>query len=515
MPETEETAAPRRGLSRRALVGGGIGIAAVGALAGFGIAQIDPRALAIQQPLTPRDLLGSDPNTHFVRRATFGPTAPVISDVAATGIAAWIEREAATPADQIDPLGASITTVLPRLAASPADIAADKSGKQVLDELAQATTARAIWSPRQLHEVMTMFWQNHFNVYLRDGRAYPYRADYDRTIRAASLTSFAQLLQATLTHPAMLVYLNANQSTKTNPNENLGRELLELHTLGVGNYTEDDVKASAFMLTGMTVKNNAFFYNPKTRYTGPLTIVDYTDANANAAAGMDAIAAYLNHLARHKATATHIATKLATRFVSDQPSQALIDSLASTYLANDTQIVPVLTQLFTSDEFTKSIGQKARTPFEDAVATVRALGHTPPTTTAQFKELTKLVNTVQHVPYGHAAPDGYPLTADIWLTPSSALARMNTHFDLATGVLMADQFAGFAPMVANSSATWADVISALGSQLTFTKIAQPHQQALLDVLGAKATDQPTQADLASLGANIAPAILSSPYHWSY
>lgn len=495
-------------MSRRALVGASLGAVAIGASAGAFAAQSLPKPSTPARQYEVAELLGSDLSWHGARRFSFGPTPQLRADIAALGLAGWIRRQAAIAPEQADPLAGALAALYPRLAQSPAASAADtKNGKKVVNDLVAATTARAVWSPNQLHEVMTMFWQDHFNVYLRDSKVAIYRADYDAIIRARALGRFADLLPAVITHPAMLLYLNANQSTKTKPNENLGRELLELHTLGIGSYGEDDVKASAQLLTGLTVKNNVQIFNPKTHVGGTIALLGRSYDNAD---GQASIAAYLNDLAHHPATARMVATKIATRFVSDAPSEALISQLAEVFLGNDTAIVPVLLALVESDEFLASVGQKSRSPFFDLTATLRALGTRMPTDLATMSELSLLATAVQQVPYDHAAPDGYPLTAEAWLTPSAMLGRMNMHHDVTTGAKLAAVAAPLTDLI-GSPGTWAELVDTACEQLCGGRLAVEHRNALLELAGVTRGSAP---DLALAQTTVIPAILSSPYFWS-
>ena len=234
---------------------------------------------------------------------------------------------------------------------------------------------RRMRSRRQLLESVTEFFENHLHVPVHDDGVFGFRADYGRTIRAHALGRFDQMLVAAITHPAMGISLDNANSTKNAPNENLGRELLELHTVGRGNYTEDDVKASARILTGYKVAmwtTWATSYNPAAHWTGPVQVMGFSHPNADAD-GRPVVAAYLTYLAHHPATAHRLARKLAIRYVSDSPSAALVDHLAQVYLANNTAIVPVLRALVAHPEFIAAKGLKVRNPADDVVATWRAL----------------------------------------------------------------------------------------------------------------------------------------------
>jgi uncharacterized protein (DUF1800 family) len=352
---------------------------------------------------------------------------------------------------------------------------------------------------------------------VKNSNGFQFRSDYDAAIRARALGSFTDLLTTVITHPSMLVFLNGNTSTKTNPNENLGRELLELHTLGVGNYTETDVKNSALMLTGLSTKNNAFFYNPVTHFTGALTITTFSHPNGSAADGMTAIKAYLDFLAHSPITAKFIATQLATRFVSDAPPESLINKLRDTYLANDTKIAPVLRTLFTSSEFAQSVGQKSRPPFDDAMASIRVLGHRQPSADAkQWVALNTVVTNSSQVPLSWPTPDGYPNVITPWLSPASALARMNVHYDLAANKAFATNNPGIKTLMpATVPSDWAAAIDALAARVLFTNIRTEHRDAILTMINKQPGDTVSSAELEKLSSStIVPALLNSPYFWT-
>ena len=175
-------------------------------------------------------------------------------------------------------------------------------------QLGFAAVARAIWSERQLLEVMADFWSNHLNVTCPYGDVWDNRTDYDRNvIRKFALGRFADLLKASARHPAMLTYLDNRYSTKDAPNENYGRELLELHTVGLA-YTEADVRNAARLLTGLTVdhKTGLYRYDGASHAVGAVRVLAFQHANATASGGEAAALALLDYLALHPATARRI-----------------------------------------------------------------------------------------------------------------------------------------------------------------------------------------------------------------
>jgi uncharacterized protein (DUF1800 family) len=376
---------------------------------------------------------------HLLRRATYGPTPASIAQATRLGRKAWLERQLA-PATIADPAMDELLKRFPELSWSiPTVLAkyADKAGSwDVMLQLSRATVARAIWSERQLFELMVEFWSNHLNVTNPSSDVWDSRAHYDRTvIRKHALGSFDDLLVAASQHPAMQRYLDNASSTKAHPNENHGRELLELHTLGVGaGYTESDVRDSARILTGLTVDGatGGPAYRPERHFVGPVAVLGFTHPNATAAGGRDVAVAYLRWLARHPSTAASIVRKLAVRFVSDAPPASLLTALTATYLAHDTAIVPVLRQLFGSAEFAAAAGKKVRRPYEDLVATVRVLGLKPDAKgTVGIQALHWTLVDMGHGPLAWSPPNGYPDVAVAWQSAAGTLARWNAHLSIA------------------------------------------------------------------------------------
>lgn len=311
---------------------------------------------------------------------------------------------------------------------------------------------RRIHSERQVQEVMTQFWEHHLHVPAEADAAQYFRIDYGRKMRALALTSFARILTMATTHPAMGCYLDNAESTKKAPNENLGRELLELHTVGRdAGYGEAGVKASARILTGYRVDTwNSWkvYYDPRSHATGRVSVLGFSHANADPD-GRAVTRAYLRYLAHHPATARRIARKLAVRFVSDDPPQDLVDRLAGVYLKSGTAIVPVLRALVASAEFAASAGRKMRTPEEDVVASYRALGaRISAPKSPQHAANAMLWNTtsIGMRPFGWPRPDGRPDDAASWTSVSRMLASFAVHENLAGGWWPVDGVRYIAPI---------------------------------------------------------------------
>jgi uncharacterized protein (DUF1800 family) len=409
-------------------------------------AAVEPGLVVLDEPAADR-LLPADPLLHLLRRATFGPSPDSIAEIRGLGAAAWLDRQL-KPASIADPVADGLVARLPLCGLSIAEIRARVTAGQLKQhswdpmwQLAFAAPVRAIWSRRQLHEVMADFWSNHLNVTCPTGDVWDSRTDYDRTvIRKHALGTFADLLKASARHPAMLTYLDNRFSTRLAPNENYGRELLELHTVGLG-HTEADVKDAAKLLTGLGVDNatGAYRYDAANHVVGPVKILTFSHANATTTGGEAAVTALLDHLAIHPSTARRIVTKLCVRFVADEPPASLVTKLVKVYLDNRSAIVPVLRALFTSGEFAASVGAKTRTPLEDLAATVRILGYGPPAAgTKSYESLYLMARNAGQAPLSWGPPNGYPDVAAAWASPSGLLVRWNFHLSIAAGYWPAD-----------------------------------------------------------------------------
>ncbi|MBZ5734457.1 DUF1800 domain-containing protein [Nocardioides sp. TRM66260-LWL] len=379
----------------------------------------------------------------LVSRFSFGLTPTLASEVLrAGGARAWWEKQIATAYDDPDGLAAEADW-WPNQHYDAATIwqrqqAGTEGSWAVMANYGRRLLARRIVTRRQVLEVMTEFWESHFHVPLGADNVAFWRVPYGEEIRQRALGTFEDLLQAAVLHPAMLLFLGNAISTKAHPNENLGRELLELHTVGIGTYGEDDVKAAARILTGWRVdqwKTWNAYYSPRDHWTGPVQVMGFADANA-ATDGQDLTRRLLSYLAHHPATAERIARKLAQHFVSDTPSEALVARLAAVYLANDTAIVPVLRALISSPEFLGSAGRKLREPSADVVATYRALGATikpPRIDSSAANQMLWQAKNVGLGPMEWPRPDGRPTDAQSWATPLRALASMEFHWQVAGG----------------------------------------------------------------------------------
>ena len=467
---------------------------------------------------------------HLLRRTTYGITPELLADVrAAGGPAAWLEQQLA-PAGIDDSACDAVLASFPLLRKTPAelDTAIPRFGWDAMFELQAATIARAALSRRQLHEVMVELWSNHLNITCPSSDVWASKPWDDlHVVRAHALGRFEDMLVASLTSPAMLRYLDGASSKGATPNENHGRELLELHTVGrEAGFTQDDVLAAARALTGLSVWDPwnggtaatmwTFRYRRDWRYTGALKVLDWTHPNTDPGAGVEVARSLGRYLAHHPSTARRIARKLAVRFVSDDPPATLVDRLAAVYLSSGTDVVPVLRALFASPEFAASAGQKTRRPYEDVLATLRACGAAgvPGTAGKGWRDLVWVTRDCGQAPMSWAPPDGYPDVAAAWASPGSVLTRWNMHLGVAQrwwkdDLAWADLHAR---LVGGPVATRHELVQRLlDALLPGLAVPAAHADALVTFLGGPGPVR--DADTTWLFPVLVALVLDSP-HWS-
>jgi uncharacterized protein (DUF1800 family) len=323
-----------------------------------------------------------------------------------------------------------------REAMTPAQMDAVRMERLAIAELMQAKVLRAAYSERQLEEVLVDFWFNHFNVFSGKGPVRMYLSAYERdAIRPHVLGNFLDLLKATAESPAMLFYLDNWQSAapagpaarnrRRGLNENYARELLELHTLGVeGGYSQKDVQEVARAFTGWTIANprqgGAFCFEPRMHDAGEKIVLGHRiEAGGGKKDGDDVLAL----LAKHPSTARFIASKLARRFVADQPPQALVDQAAQRFRETGGNLREVVRTIVTSPELfaAEAYRAKVKTPFEFVVSAVRAAG----IDTSHAQPLVMAIRALGMPLYGCQPPIGYSDKADAWVNSGALLNRMN------------------------------------------------------------------------------------------
>jgi uncharacterized protein (DUF1800 family) len=461
----------------------------------------------------PRTLTEQEKATHVLNRLAFGPRPGDVARVQQMGIRQYIEQQLHPEQindSAVDSRLSQLTSIRmktnellarypdPQQVAQRAGIqkpkADDKNAQanrnqlqtymmqnglerpqQLLQELESQKIIRGIYSERQLQEVMTDFWFNHFNVYWNKGQDKWLTTDYEmNAIRPNALGKFKDLLMATAKSPAMLFYLDNHLSTVPNTapalsaaararlanpggplppniaaeeanqaknrkkdgiNENYGRELMELHTLGVdGGYTQKDVQEVARALTGWTIDRP----RQDARFVFRLTMHDRGEKvvlgnRIRAGGGIEDGEKVIDILAHHPSTARFISTKLVRYFVSDNPPDSLVDKVAATFMKTDGDIREMLRTIFYSDEFMSpdAYGQKTKSAFEYVVSSIRAMNGDTNGSPRMAQLLTKMGQPL----YQYVAPTGFPDRADYWLTDGTLIERINFAVNLTANKL--------------------------------------------------------------------------------
>ena len=392
-------------------------------------------------------------------------------------------------------------------------LVADNTPQQALPyDLNEAKLYRAIYSNRQLEEQMADFWFNHFNVYMDKGADRILTSTYERdAIRPHVFGKFRDLLEATAQSPAMLFYLDNWQSVSPDRvqegrrgqrfakqpakqkakqtrglNENYARELMELHTLGVdGGYTQQDIIEVARCFTGWTIsqpnRGGEFMYNDRVHDKGEKTVLGVKIPSGG---GKEDAEKVLDILARHPSTARFISTKLAKKFVADDPPPALIERMAKTFHDSDGDIRAVMSTMLDSKEFFSqgAFRAKVKTPLELIVSAARA-------TDAEVDFAIPLATQIAQLGeplYRKIEPTGYSSANAEWVNSAALLARMNFALALA---------ANRVPGSKVDAAKFENDPAAVARQVLFH---DPTQQTLDSIQKALAEREPTPAMVAGL-----------------
>ncbi|MDG4827281.1 DUF1800 domain-containing protein [Asanoa sp. WMMD1127] len=490
-----------------------------------------PSAAAANTKVTVKTVLAKDPVVHLARRATFGPTPKVISDIRRLGIDAWLRLQldpakiAPTPGELKLSELSTLSMSIPQVRANRE--ALNERGAQADQEVVDAAVGRMIFSDRQLFEVMVDFWNDFLHVGPFFDGSDMVRSSFDRdVIRKHALGNYSDMLVAANRHPALLIYLNQNQSSKDNVNENLARENLELYSVGVdGGYTEKDVKQAALLQTGRGVRDDQYVFQPERHHVGPVKIMGFSHPNKTAEGGEAASDMYFRYLALHPSTARYIALNLATRFVSDAPPKSLVDRLAKAYLNDRGAIKPLLMTLFRSSEFWAAVGQKVRRPMEYLAATYRTLGVSPtpspgfqqgnqnrPPFAQGLRQIRNKMEELGQFPTGQATPNGYPDVFVAWTSAGTMINGWNEALDIINGnrrqfsYVDPEKFAGSKP-----PATAGAFVDALAKRLVHQTLSAKEKAAVLAIAGVSAG---TRVDASFNGAltSIVRALLASPQH---
>ena len=402
---------------------------------------------------------------HFLNRISFGPTREELQKVDDIGISAYLEQQLHPeniPDSLVEEKLAGLKTMrlssreLTELYPTPQQAkqqAAQEMGRQqimqgprvIILELQQARLLRAVYSQRQLYEIMVDFWSNHFNIFAGKGANRWLTTSYDRdTIRPHALGGFRDLLLATAQSPAMLFYLDnwlsvapnvvalrlAPNSPRRGLNENYAREVMELHTLGVdGGYTQRDVEEVARCFTGWTIRQPRgeaqFIFNPRIHDDGEKTVLG---ARIPAGGGINDGLKVIDLLARHPSTARFVSTKLARRFISDDPPASIINVAAEAFRQSDGNIRTVLRTIIDSPEFfsPEAYLAKVKKPLEYTASALRITG----ADVRVSRQLLRYLGRMGEPLFLAQPPTGYPDVAASWVSPDMLLTRINFVTDL-------------------------------------------------------------------------------------
>ncbi len=383
------------------------------------------RKAAPQPPST------QNPDLHLLNRTTWGPRPEEVDRVQQIGREAWLEEQLHPASIDDAECEHLLAPQLALFGLSRHDLYGLNNVDGRLGELLpELMVLRAVYSKRQLLERMVEFWSDHFNIPNKDDHA-ELIIYYRDAIRQHALGKFKDLLLATAKSPAMLYYLDGAYNIASHPNENYGRELLELHTLGVdGGYTEEDIRQGARALTGWTTHPrtaNGFYFSPDDHDDRPKQVLGH---KMPAGRGVEDGLHLLAIAAEHPATARFLSFKLCRRFVSDNPPASLVESAARLWQETDGEIIPVLRHIFTSAEFYAAAGQKMRRPLDFLIGALRATG----ARYTEYWSLWELTSRLGQPPYGWGPPNGYPDTAEPWISTGGLLERWNAAMFLTQDV---------------------------------------------------------------------------------
>jgi uncharacterized protein (DUF1800 family) len=316
-------------------------------------------------------------------------------------------------------------------------------GNKLAYEAIRRELLRAVYSPSQLREQMVWFWLNHFSVHQNKANLHWLIGDYaEQAIRPHALGHFKDLVLATLEHPAMLQYLDNNQNAAGHINENYARELMELHTLGVGaGYTQNDVQQLARVLTGVGVNagdppklkpewqrlyrhSGAFEFNPARHDFGTKTLLGHSIEGG----GFSEVEEAVTLIVHQPACARFISREIASYFVADNPPPQLVERMAQTFMRTDGDITAVLRTMFLAREFNPALGGKFKDPMRFVVSAVRFAYDGRPI--SNTRPMLNWLNGLGEAPFGRQTPDGYPLTELAW----ASSGQMSRRFEIARAI---------------------------------------------------------------------------------
>jgi uncharacterized protein (DUF1800 family) len=483
-------------VSRRGLLKGAVGVGAAAAfLRSWPARALEPRAGTRLLPapelkeIVSRVSATTDPAIHMLQRTTYGVAPGELDRARQMGYEAWLDEQLDPGSIDDSAVDAQVAALFPTLTQSAQqlfDISAQQNdgGYSVAMELKRAMIYRALFSKRQVYEMMVELWNNHFSMYHFKDDVSVLKTIDDRDVsRAHALGTFQDLLSASAHSPAMMIYLDNASNVADGPNENYARELMELHTIGVGaGYTQTDVHEVARCFTGWTVDyndqgtNGELLFDPDSHDPGSKLVLGVAIAGGDP--GILDGRRVLATLARHPACATFISTKLCRHFVADVPPSSVVAKAAATFIATGGDIRAVLRTILLSDEFFASAGQKLRRPYEFLLAALRSLGPQP--TSDGLDELVYSLSPLGQVPFEWEPPNGYPDVGTAWANTNGMLNRWNI-----ASALVLNGFDGVtvpvrALVAAAAPKTSARLVDAMSALLVQRALDPPDRDLLID-----------------------------------
>jgi len=464
------------------------------------------RRLAGDLPAVPWTALGAN-DFLALNRLTFGPRVEERARFTEIGLRAWVEEqldfETINDFDcelQLAPFK-TLNKAANELEGISNQLFDGYDRESIPNELRQATLMRQIYSKRQLYEIMVEFWSDHFNIYIEKGNGFYLKTVDDReVIRNNTLGSFRDLVWASAHSSAMMVYLDNQANEKSHPNENYARELMELHTLGVdGGYTQKDVMELARCLTGWNVKEHFwlgdFVFKDDLHDTGEKNILGLSIQPS----GIKEAEQVIEMLVAHPSTARFISTKLARRFIADEPPQALIEKAAQTFINTKGDIKSVLRVILLDG---LALAQpKYKRPANFILSALRML-NVETDAAALHDHLLRMGQLYFNWP----TPDGYPDTSEAW--QGNLMPRWQFAFALIRNELKNTKHNLNSLLDVSSTGILQDDVDSISSLLLGTPLDRSTRDGLIDtVRSAGATDEETLQIIAA-------TIIASPaFQW--
>jgi uncharacterized protein (DUF1800 family) len=464
------------------------------------------RRLAGNLPTLPWTALGA--NDFFaLNRLTFGPRVEERARFVEIGSQAWIEEqldfETINDFDcelQLAPFK-SLKMAANELEGISNQLFDGYDRESIPNELRQATLMRQIYSKRQLYEVMVEFWSDHFNIYIEKGNGFYLKTVDDReVIRKHALGNFRDLVWASAHSPAMMIYLDNQANEKSHPNENYARELMELHTLGVnGGYTQKDVMELARCLTGWNVKERFwlgdFVFKDDLHDAGEKNVLGLSIQPS----GIKEAEQVIEMLVVHPSTAKFISTKLARRFIADDPPQELIEKAAQTFINTKGDIKSVLRVILLNG---LPLAQpKYKRPANFVLSALRMLN-----VETDAVAINEHLLRMGQLYFNWTTPDGYPDTSEAW--QGNLMPRWQFAFALIRNELKNTKHNLNSLLDVSSTGILQDDVDSITSLLLGAPIERSTRDGLIDtVRAAGATDEETLQIIA------ASVIASPAFQW--